>query len=75
MSAHRIEPGGNVARRRGDVRPPALGVAVLWPRSVSQGGGRLARFYRAIEWDYARLWLGVFATVFVLVYVAKVRGR
>lgn len=75
MSAYKIVSGGERVGKS-PVGGPALQPPDLWARSViRRSGRRLTEFYRAVEWDYARLWLGVFATVFVLVYVARVRGR
>lgn len=73
MRTLRIVSGGS---EHGSARrPPALGVCDLRPRSVRQGGSRLAELYRAIEWDYVRLVVGSSVAVFVAVYVALGRMR
>lgn len=73
MNRHQVVSGGNVARSRGDVRPPAFRAADLRPRSVSQGGGcptPITRLLRAIDWGYVAFMLAWAVTVFAVVYVA-----
>jgi hypothetical protein len=73
MTAHKFAPGG---ASQGGRSGPALQPPDLWARSVRRRSRRHPVHVRGvIDWGFVMFTLAVAATVFVLTYVALVRGR
>lgn len=75
MRAHQVVSGGERVGKSPAGRPAPRFTDLRAEGVIRRSGRCLAEFYRAVDWAYLRFTLAVAATVFVLVYVARMRGR